>query len=119
MGTSIENMEVAYRADSLRQIPANVRFISAEPLLGSLDELNLDGIHWVIGGGESGRGFRSPDPAWARGLRDLCQRQRVPFFWKQWGGFTPTAGGRLLDGELYDEYPAQLTQRSVEQLLLA
>jgi protein gp37 len=110
IGTSIENMEVAKRADALRGIAqASVRFISAEPLLGSLANLNLDGIDWVIGGGESGRGHRVVDPAWARELRDNCKRDGVAFFWKQWGGFTPKAGGRLLDGKTYDEYPVALT----------
>ena len=118
MGTSIENMEVARRADSLRGIPAHVRFISAEPLLGPLHELDLEGIHWLIGGGESGRGFRPPDPAWATALRDLCRRGGVPFFWKQWGGLTPTSGGRVLDGEIYDEYPVDLPPRLTEQFLL-
>ena len=107
IGTSIENMDVAHRADSLREIePAAVRFISAEPLLGSLNGLNLEGIHWVIGGGESGRGFRPCELAWARGLRDLCKREGVAFFWKQWGGATAKSGGRLLDGQTWDDYPA-------------
>src|SRR5436190_1044169 len=90
MGTSIEDMEAAQRADHLRQIPAAVRFISAEPLLGPVDELNLDGIEWVIGGGESGLGHRPCDPAWARSLRDLCASRGVAFFWTQWGGRTAT-----------------------------
>lgn len=109
LGTSIEDMRVARRADALRQTPAAVRFISAEPLIGPLDELDLTDIHWVIGGGESGAGFRRCDPAWARGLRDLCQRECVAFFWKQWGGFTPKAGGRLLDGQEWNEYPVALS----------
>lgn len=109
MGTSIENMDVVSRADALRQIPAQVRFISAEPLLGPLDALDLRGIHWVIGGGESGRGFRPVDPEWARGLRDLCKRSNVAFFWKQWGGPTSKSGGRLLDDEFWNQYPVELT----------
>jgi len=108
LGTSIENMDAAARADALRQTPAVVRFISAEPLLGPLDDLNLDGIHWLIGGGESGAGFRACDKAWARGLRELCQREGVAFFWKQWGGRTPKAGGRTLDGRTWSEYPVAL-----------
>jgi protein gp37 len=99
---------VASRVDALREIPAAIRFISAEPLLGSLDELRLDGIHWVIGGGESGIGFRPVHPEWARGLRDLCLREGVAFFWKQWGGRTPKAGGRLLDDVEWSQYPVQL-----------
>ena len=109
MGTSIEDMEAAQRADHLRQIPAAVRFISAEPLLGPVDELNLDGIEWVIGGGESGLGHRPCDPAWARSLRDLCASRGVAFFWKQWGGRTAKAGGRLLDGQEWNEYPVPLS----------
>jgi protein gp37 len=109
LGTSIEDMRVAHRADALRRIhQASVRFISAEPLLGPLDALDLTGIHWVIGGGESGIGRRPCDPSWARGLRDLCRRRRVKFFWKQWGGHTPKAGGRILDGREWNEYPVQL-----------
>jgi protein gp37 len=122
IGTSIEDMAVAHRADSLRKISqATVRFISAEPLLGPLDHLNLDGIEWVIGGGESGAGFRPPDPAWARALRDRCREQSIPFFWKQWGGRTPKAGGRELDGEIWNEYPVSLAPRRTpdEQLELS
>ncbi len=111
MGTSIEDMRVARRADALRGIPAAVRFISAEPLLGPLEALDLGGVHWVIGGGESGVGARRCDPAWATGLRDLCRRQGVAFFWKQWGGRTPKAGGRELDGRTWDEYPVELALR--------
>jgi protein gp37 len=108
MGTSIEDMTVARRADSLRQIPAAVRFISAEPLLGALDDLELAGIHWVIGGGESGLGARPCELDWARGIRDRCVDAGVAFFWKQWGGRTPKAGGRDLDGRTWDQYPAEL-----------
>lgn len=111
MGTSIETMDFADRATSLREIPAGVRFISAEPLLGPLDLLDLTGIDWVIGGGESGIGHRPCDPAWARGIRDLCLRQGVAFFWKQWGGRTPKAGGRELDGAVWDAYPVPLAAR--------
>ena len=109
IGTSIENMAVAHRADSLRAIaPAAVRFISAEPLLGSLNELDLNGIDWVIGGGESGPGFRPVNPTWARELRDKCLDEDIAFFWKQWGGRTPKAGGRLLDGKVWNQYPVAL-----------
>ena len=108
MGTSIENMDVARRADALRQIPAAVRFISAEPLLGSLNTLDLTGIDWVIGGGESGAGYRPVDITWARGLRELCESRSVAFFWKQWGGYTSKSGGRNLDGRTWSEYPVEL-----------
>ncbi|MGE3672576.1 MAG: DUF5131 family protein [Polyangiaceae bacterium] len=108
MGTSIESMDVSGRADHLRRIPAAVRFISAEPLLGPVDGLSLAKIDWVIGGGESGLGSRPCDPGWARALRDLCRREGVAFFWKQWGGRTPKSGGRILDGRVWDEYPQPL-----------
>lgn len=109
IGTSVESMAVASRVDALRAIKsAHVRFISAEPLLGPLEELDLRKIHWVIGGGESGIGARRCDPEWARGLRNLCARERVAFFWKQWGGRTSKSGGRLLDGAEWNEYPVAL-----------
>lgn len=109
IGTSVEDMVVADRVDALRAIePAHVRFISAEPLLGPLDTLNLKGIHWVIGGGESGAGARRCELEWARGLRDLCCDAGVAFFWKQWGGRTSKSGGRLLDGMEWSEYPVAL-----------
>lgn len=105
MGTSVEAGHVVHRVDALRQIPAAVRFLSCEPLIGPLEGLDLRGIHWVIGGGESGAGARPCDPAWARALRDACQDAGVAFFWKQWGGRTPKAGGRLLDGVEWSQYP--------------
>jgi len=109
IGASIEDMRVAKRADHLRKITqAHVRFISAEPLLGSLDALDLTSIDWVIGGGESGAGHRPVDLAWARGLRDHCQKAGVAFFWKQWGGISAKSGGRLLDDRTWDEYPVPL-----------
>lgn len=109
LGTSVESMTVAKRVDALRHTPAAIKFISAEPLLGPLDDLDVTGIDWVIGGGESGRGYRSVDPEWARGLRDLCNTFGVSFFWKQWGGRTPKAGGRMLDGKEWSQYPEQVS----------
>ena len=108
MGTSVENESVAHRVEALREVPAFVHFISAEPLLGPLDSLDLTGIEWVIGGGESGIGARPCDPQWARGLRDRCQEFGVAFFWKQWGGRTSKSGGRLLDEREWSEYPVEL-----------
>lgn len=105
MGVSIENRRFVDRADLLRQVPAAVRFISAEPLLGPLDGLDLSEIHWLIAGGESGPRARRAKPEWIRELRDRCQRESVAFFFKQWGGRTPKAGGRLLDGVEYGELP--------------
>lgn len=104
LGTSIESQAVAYRADHLRRVPASVRFLSCEPLLGEV-QLNLSGIHWVIAGGESGIQHRPLDLNWARALRDSCLAQGVPFFFKQLGGRTPKAGGRSLDGRTWSEYP--------------
>jgi protein gp37 len=105
MGVSVENAEQLRRVDDLRTVPAAVRFLSCEPLLGPLDELNLDGISWVITGGESGPHARPVKPAWVRNIRDACQDADVAFFHKQWGGRTPKAGGRELDGQTWNEMP--------------
>lgn len=104
MGVSIENQTYAFRANHLRDVPAAVRFVSAEPLIGPV-ELDLDGIDWLIAGGESGVGARPLDIEWVRALRDACLEQRVAFFFKQWGGRHPKAGGRDLDGRTWGEYP--------------
>jgi protein gp37 len=106
MGVSIENRRFVHRADYLRRVPAAVRFISAEPLLGPLEGLDLDGVHWLIAGGESGPRHRPARIKWLRELRDRCRREGIPFFFKQWGGRTPKAGGRLLDGVAHDAMPA-------------
>lgn len=105
MGVSVESMDVADRVDELRAVPAAVRFLSCEPLLGPLDGLDLDRIGWVIAGGESGPGARPMDAAWPAQLRDACQGAGVPYFFKQWGGPTPKAGGRLLEGRTWDDMP--------------
>ncbi|WBC02661.1 phage Gp37/Gp68 family protein [Micromonospora sp. WMMA1976] len=105
MGVSVEDASEVDRTDHLRTVPAAVRFISAEPLLGPVAPLDLTGIHWLIAGGESGVGARPVDPAWVRDLRDQCQADEVAFFFKQWGGRTPKAGGRHLDGATWDEMP--------------
>jgi len=105
MGVSIELDRYTARADALRKVNAAVRFLSCEPLLGPLPHLNLEGIHWVITGGESGKDARPCDPAWIRDIRDRCQERGVAFFHKQWGGRTSKSGGRLLDGRLWDEFP--------------
>jgi protein gp37 len=104
MGTSVENQEVSFRVDHLRRVPALIRFLSCEPLLGPL-RLDLSGIHWVIAGGESGTVHRRMDLDWARGVRDQCLDAGVAFFFKQVGGRTPKAGGRLLDGRQWDGMP--------------
>ena len=106
MGVTIENRRFVHRADRLRKIPAAVRFISAEPLLGPLEGLDLDGIHWLIAGGESGPRHRPVKAEWIYELRDRCVGEGVAFFFKQWGGHRPKTGGRLLDGRTWDEMPA-------------
>jgi protein gp37 len=119
LGVSVESMRYAWRVDRLRQVEAAVRFISAEPLLGSLDGLDLTGISWLIAGGESAgtptrslvqRGTTGLEPKpvavqWLRGLRDACVATGVSFFFKQWGGARPTSGGRELDGRQWSEFP--------------
>jgi protein gp37 len=105
VGTSIESDEYTWRADELRRAPAVVRFLSLEPLLGPLPGLDLTDIGWVIVGGESGPRHRMLDLAWVRDIRNRCVDQRIPFFFKQVGGITPKAGGRLLDGCSWDQYP--------------
>jgi protein gp37 len=105
-GVSVENDRYVWRADLLRRVPAAVRFVSAEPLLGPLESLGLEGIDWLITGGESGSSHRPCDPAWVRSLRDRCVQDGIAYFHKQWGGRTPKAGGRLLDERTWDEFPA-------------
>jgi protein gp37 len=106
MGVSIENRRFVHRADHLRRTPAQTKFISAEPLLGPLEGLDLDGIDWLIAGGESGPRHRPIDVEWARDLRDRCVDENVAFFFKQWGGIRSKTGGRLLDGRTWDDLPA-------------
>lgn len=105
LGVSVEAQDQLWRVDDLREVPAATRFVSAEPLLESLGEVDLTGIHWLIAGGESGPGHRPLDPAWVRELRDSCREQGVAFFFKQWGGRTPKSNGRELDGRQWDEMP--------------
>jgi protein gp37 len=112
-GVSIENMDVAWRADELRKVPAEVRFLSLEPLLGPLDDLDLTGIQWVIVGGESGPGARPMEKGWVTSLRDRCRRQAVPFFFKQWGGTRKHETGRCLDGKTWDQFPSSRRSRTV------
>ena len=105
IGVSIETDRYSHRADDLRAVPAAMRFVSAEPLLGPLPSLNLDGIHWLISGGESGPHHRPCDPDWVRDLRDRCVAAGLAFFHKQWGGATHGAGGRTLDGRIWGQMP--------------
>ena len=104
IGTSVEDQRVTHRVDHLRGVPADVRFLSCEPLLGPI-ALDLNDIHWVIVGGESGQGFRPLNLGAAASIRDQCRAAKVPFFFKQVGGRTPKAGGRLLEGREWNEMP--------------
>lgn len=106
MGVSIENARYTFRLDHLRSVDAAIRFISAEPLLGPLRDLDLSGIHWLIAGGESGPKARPMDEEWVLDLRDQCNAANVAFFFKQWGGRTSKSGGRVLDGTIYEEMPS-------------
>jgi len=105
MGVSVEEPKVLNRIDHLREVPAAVRFLSCEPLIAALPGMNLDGIDWVIAGGESGAHHRPMDPAWVEDIRDQCDAVNVPFFFKQWGGRTPKQHGRELLGRTWDEMP--------------
>jgi protein gp37 len=109
MGVSVENADVFHRIDDLRQVGAAIRFLSCEPLLGPMAGVNLTGIGWVIAGGESGPRYRPIQLEWARGIRDTARDAGIPFFFKQWGGRTPKARGRELDGATWDELPTPLT----------
>lgn len=104
MGVSVESQRYAFRLDHLREVPATVRFVSAEPLLGPL-ELDLSGIQWLIAGGESGPRARPMDLDWVERIRDDCLAASVAFFFKQWGGRTPKANGRELGGRTWDDLP--------------
>lgn len=106
MGVSVENTEYRARIDDLRETRAALKFLSLEPLLGPLHDLDLSGIHWVIVGGESGPRARPMDPAWATDLRDQCCSARVPFFFKQWGGRNKKHTGRVLEGRIWSQMPA-------------
>ncbi len=106
MGVSVENADYAYRVDNLRQTQAAVKFISFEPLLGPVPEIDLEGIFWVIVGGESGPQARPMKPEWVRDIRDQCLAAGTPFFFKQWGGVNKKRTGRLLDGRAWDQMPS-------------
>lgn len=110
LGTSVEDSRVAHRVDTLRDIPAGVRFVSFEPLIGPVRQLNLDGINWAIVGGESGDGYREVQEEWIIDILRQCRESNVAFFFKQWGGKTPKSGGRLLQGNTYSEYPSHQYQ---------
>ncbi|MGW3661456.1 DUF5131 family protein [Streptomyces sp. NPDC005151] len=107
MGVSVESAKELARVDDLRRVPAAVRFLSCEPLLGPLNGLDVTNIDWVIAGGESGPCFRPMQPDWVTGIRDICMDAGVAFFFKQWGGRTPKTLGRELEGRIWDQLPAR------------
>lgn len=122
LGISVESTDYLWRIDALREASAKVRFLSIEPLLGPLGELNLEGIGWVIVGGESGRGARPMNPDWVLPIRDQCAAEGVPFFFKQWGAHDPLGNnvgkkeaGRHLDGRTWSQYPPEGIPNSTER----
>lgn len=105
MGTTVENDKYLHRIDCLRQTKAYVKFLSCEPLLGSLTTMDLNGIDWVIVGGESGPHSREMKEKWVLDIKDMCRTHNIPFFFKQWGGINKKKTGRVLLGKIYDEFP--------------
>jgi protein gp37 len=114
MGVTVESAPFKYRLDRLRNTRAAVKFASLEPLLGPIGHLDLDGIDWVIVGGESGPGARAMQADWARDVRDQCLAARVPFFFKQWGGVRKKKSGRILDGRVWEQYPKAIGDHAVD-----
>jgi protein gp37 len=110
MGVSVENQDYAYRINHLRQTGAHIQLLSLEPLLGSLTELDLHGIDWVITGGESGPGARPMQESWVVDIRNQCLSADVPFFFKQWGGVNKKRAGRLLQGRVWNQMPSPILQ---------
>ena len=105
-GVSVENEKATSRIAHLQRANASIRFLSLEPLIAPIGKLHLDGIHWVIVGGESGPRSRPMKSEWAINIRNQCVAARVPFFFKQWGGRSPKTGGRVLDGKVWSQFPA-------------
>lgn len=116
MGVSVESSEYAFRIKHLRQTSACTKFLSLEPLLGPINELNLEGIDWVIVGGESGPNARPASENWVRNIRDICLEADVPFHFKQWGGKNKKKAGRVIDGRTWDEWPH--SERDVTEKVL-
>jgi protein gp37 len=105
LGVSVEDGTKKSRIRHLQEAPITTRFLSIEPLIGPVGEIDLTGIDWVIVGGESGPKARFMDPAWVREIRDQCRTKKIAFFFKQWGGFRPKSGGRKLDGREWNQFP--------------
>ena len=115
LGVTVESSSYKFRIEHLRKTNARIRFLSIEPLIGQMGALALQGVHWVIVGGESGRNYRPCKIGWIRDIREQCKEENVAFFFKQWGGLKPKSGGRMLDGREWNEYPeplARLHERS-------
>jgi len=112
LGVSVENQRFYHRIDTLRKIPASIRFLSLEPLLSSMSSLPLEGFSWVVVGGESGPGSRPMKAEWVRDIRDQCRNAKVAFFFKQWGGPRKDITGRVLDGRLWNAMPRPAKQAS-------
>ena len=111
MGVTVENEDCTFRIDHLRQTDAAIKFISFEPLLGLIPNIGLEGIHWVIVGGESGPKARPMKPEWAINIRDQSLAAGVPFFFKQWGGLYKKKAGRILDGRTWDNMPMLIREK--------
>jgi protein gp37 len=107
MGVTVEDQDCAFRVDHLRGTPAAIKFLSMEPLLSPISKLDLEGIDWVIVGGESGPGARPLKGKWVVDIKERCQLQNIPFFFKQWGGMNKKKGGRLLEGRLWNQMPVK------------
>ena len=114
MGVSVENQDYTFRIDHLRQTHAMTKFLSLEPLLGPIKNINLLGIDWVIVGGESGPGSRPMESSWVVDIRDQCLKANVPFFFKQWGGVNKKRAGRELEGQTWSELPLPLALRNIQ-----
>jgi protein gp37 len=112
MGVTVENDAYTSRIEDLRQTGALTKFLSLEPLLGPLPDLDLDGIDWVIVGGESGPGARPMETSWVVDIRDQCRQAAVPFFFKQWGGVNKKRAGRVLDGRTWNAMPLVIRSRT-------
>jgi protein gp37 len=116
MGVTVENADYTFRIDHLRQTDAAIKFVSFEPLLGPIPNIDLSGVDWVIVGGESGPGARPMRPEWAVDIRDQCLAAGVPFFFKQWGGVNKKKNGRSLDGKIWDNMPEKVLLSSRREI---
>ena len=118
LGVTVESSPYKFRIEHLRKTAARVRFLSVEPLIAPIGELDLTGIHWVIVGGESGPNHRPCKVEWVREVRDQCTSAAVPFFFKQWGGVRPKAGGRRLDRKEWNEFPTAQTKEIAAKAII-